>query len=244
MKSRALAAFHFLEMTQFKYLLLFFLITPCLAFFQHKEYRIALDFSIKEKRSDGSFALQLGRAYYDMNYKKLVYNVKFPNKQTILTNDSSVYLIENGIAIDMRKDAGFIEMSIFHLSLTGSINNFGLDESVFEATKVEEEKGMVMTTWEVPRKIKGARKTKIITSVKDRKLYGVVFLDADDKPISKQFYKEYETINGVNIPTKVIFIMYVGGEEQYRIMEFKNIVINEFGNENIYNYPIPAFNGK
>ncbi|MFY0674213.1 MAG: hypothetical protein JXQ87_12470 [Bacteroidia bacterium] len=231
-------------MRAFKYHLLCFLLLPSLAFSQYKEYRISLDFSIKEKRSDGSFALQLGRAYYDMNHKKLVYDVSFPKKQTIITNDSLIYLIENGNTIDVNKDAGFIEMSIFHLSLTGSIKNFGLDESVYEAKKVEEDKGMVMTTWEIPRKFKGGSRNKIVTSVKDRRLYGVVFLDADGVPVSKQFYKEYEVINGVSVPTKVIFIVYVGGEEQYRIMEFKNIVINEFGNENIYNYPIPAFNGK
>ncbi|MGB0431142.1 MAG: hypothetical protein ACPGLV_11760 [Bacteroidia bacterium] len=208
---------------------------------QHKQFRIALDFSIKEKRSDGSFALQMGRAYYDLNHKKLVYDVSFPNKQMVLTNDSSIYLIENGKAIDMKKDAGFIQMSIFHLCLTGSINSFGLDESVFEAKKVEKENNLVMTTWEIPKKIRSRSKTKVITSIKDRKLYGVVFLDADEKVISKQFYKNYQTINGVEVPTKVIFILMVNDEEQYRIMEFKNIEINEFGNESIYNYPTPTF---
>ncbi len=211
---------------------------------QHKQFRISLDFSIKEKRSDGTFALQMGKAYYDINYKKLIYDVSFPKKLTVLTNDSSVFLIENGKAIDRTKDNGFIEMSIFHLCLTGSISNFGLDESVFEAKKIEQENDMVMTTWEIPKNIKGRSRTKIVTSTKDRRLYGVVFLDADEKPISKQFYKDYQTISGVEVPTKVIFIMYVNGEEQYRIMEFKNIAINEFGNESIYNYPTPAFSIK
>lgn len=213
-------------------------------FAQSINYRIELDFSIKEKRSDGSFALQMGRAYYDMNYGKLAYDLSFPKKQTILTNDSTMYFLENGILMDTKKESGYIEMSIFHLCLNGTIQNFGLDESVYEATKVEQDDGMVMTTWEIPRKIKLSSKTKIITSIKDRQLFGVVFLDEDDELISKQFYQNYQTIKGAQIPTKVTFIMYIDGKEQYRIMEFKSIKINEFGNENFYNYPTPALGNK
>lgn len=235
----------FLSLQMNKALFIFCLLF-CLSFgtYQANNYRIKVDFSIKEKRSDGSFSLQMGKAFYDINFKKLLYEINFPKTQTILTNDSSVYLIENGIAIDVKKESGFIEMSIFHLCLTGSIQNFGLQNSVYKATSVEYEDGMVMTTWEIPRKIKGCNRTKIVTSTKDRLLYGVVFISAENKVISKQFYQYYENINGTSIPTKITFIMYVNEAEQYRIMEFKNIKINEFGNENLYNYPIPSVKSK
>lgn len=213
---------------------------PSITGAQTGNFRIKVNFSIKEKRSDGTFALQMGNAYYDVNHKKLLYDISFPKPQTILTNDSTIYLIENGKVADVKKQPGFIEMSIFHLCLTGSIQNFGLQNTAYKATKVENENGMVITTWEIPKNIKGGNKTKIITSVKDRHLFGVVFLDADDKVISKQFYQDYQNYNGTMVPGKVIFIVYTNGQEQYRIMEFKSVVINEFANENLYNYPTPA----
>jgi len=41
-------------------------------------FRMKADFSIKEKFGDGKMALTMGTIYYDRNYKKLVYDVKFP----------------------------------------------------------------------------------------------------------------------------------------------------------------------
>lgn len=203
-------------------------------------YRISLDFSIKEKRSDGTFSLQMGKAYYDIKQRKLLYELSFPEKKKILTTDSLVYLIEEGGKILKEPIPGFIEMSIFHLGLTGNLKSFGLKDSPFEETKVEKSNDMTITTWEVSEEKQNPLiKGKILTSVKNRELYGVVFFDENDELQSKQFYLNYENIKGINIPTKVIYIIYQNGEEQYRTMNFKNIVVNEMGNNDLYDYPIP-----
>ena len=66
---------------QFKYWYIIFILTtlmlPNSVIGQHY-FRMKADFSIKEKFGDGKMALTMGTIYYDRNYKKLVYDVKFP----------------------------------------------------------------------------------------------------------------------------------------------------------------------
>jgi len=224
-----------------KALILVLISSPIISLPQINFYRIKVNFSIKEKRADGSFALQLGNAYYDLNNKKLLYELSFPVKQNMVTTDSAIYLFEHGALKETRKVPGFIEMSIFHLCLTGDLKSFGLENTPFKATKVEKDKDMVITTWELPDAPDDSLfQSKIITSIKNRQLYGVVFMDGNDKIMSKQFYLNYESISGISVPRKVIFIMFDGKTEHKRIMEFKSVTLNETGNENFYNHPIPT----
>lgn len=217
------------------------ILAPTLSQTQVNYYRIKTDFSIKEKRADGSFALQLGTAYYDLTKKRLLYEMSFPEKQTMLTTDSAIYLFKNGLLQDSKKTPGFIEMSIFHLCLTGDLKSFGLVNTPFKATKVEKNKDLVITTWELPEApADSLLQTKILTSTKGRQLYGVVFMDGKDEVVSKQFYLNYEYISGISVPKKIVFIMYIDGKEQKRIMEFKSVELNQKGNENLYNHPIPT----
>lgn len=224
-----------------KLLILILVLVPLLCQTQVNFYRIKTDFSIKEKRADGSFALQLGTAYYDLTKKRLLYEMSFPEKQTMLTTDSSVHLFKNGLLQGSKKTPGFIQMSIFHLCLTGDLKSFGLVNTPFKASKVEKSEDLVITTWELPSPPKDTLlQTKILTSTKGRQLYGVVFMDGKDQVVSKQFYLNYEYISGISVPRKIVFIMYIDGKEQKRIMEFKSVELNEKGNENLYNYPIPT----
>lgn len=214
---------------------------PVHAFAQVNFYRIKTDFSIKEKQADGQFSLQLGTVYYDINKRKLLYDLSFPSKGKMLITDKAVYAIDETQVDKHLLSGNIVEHSIFHLCLTNSLKNFGLDGKTYDLAKVERDGGMVITTWQLKKQASDqANNHKIITSIKDRQLYGVVFLDGNDNVISKQFYKDYEMSDGLAVPTKVIFITYLNGEEQYKIMELKTVLLNETDNDAPYDFPLPT----
>ena len=207
---------------------------------QNLPYRISCDFSTKQKLPTGQYALQIGTAFYDLNIKKLCYKQSFPEKEVFLTTESKQYKFANDQLTAQSKLPGFIEQSIFHLCLTGDLKNFGLKNSQLTLESVEQDKGMTINTWisSIQKKDAGF-KGKIIISIKDRKLFGVIFMDESGEIKSKQFYQNYTTVAGVLVPQKIVSITYLNGIEYYKMMEFSNIKINDSENSKYYDYPIP-----
>ena len=203
-------------------------------------YRIKADFSIKEKRADGKFSLQIGTAYYDLNKRKLLYDLSFPSKGRILITSTTLYAIDDTKTEERPLSVNMLEQSIFHLSITNDLKNFGLGEGAYKTVNVERDEDMVITTWRLKSPPTDPLKDRqIVTSLKGRQLFGVVFMDGNDKVISKQFYKDYELSDGLAVPRKIIFITYADGVEQYKIMEFKSVSLNETENEDLYDFPLP-----
>ncbi|MBL4715790.1 MAG: hypothetical protein JKX95_04065 [Bacteroidia bacterium] len=266
-------------------------------------FRIKADFSIKEKMADGKQQLTMGEVYFDKNSQKIVYNLKFPEKETWLTTDTALYRIANGEVVDKNLVSHVVGFSIFNLSLNGNLTNYGLDNSVYKIVETEkssigktkeinigitkdeviEELGkpdkvsetiteqgtsellfykdksininesgkvdyinnikgnnenMVITTWKAKALLR-SKLGKIVMSHKQGKLYGVVFFNPEGKIISKQFYKKYTNISGLDFPTEIVQIIYRDDQENYKVTTFKNLVVNDFKEDNIYNYPIP-----
>ena len=125
-------------MTQHKLLLLLILIPKLLLGQQF--FRIEGNFSIKEK-SDLNAQLTIGRFYYDVNIQKIVYDVSFPEKQTLILYDTTFYQMNGTQIIKISKAANIAPFSIYHLALTNTLTNFGLDGSIYEIEKVENDNG-------------------------------------------------------------------------------------------------------
>ena len=58
--------------------------------------------------------------------------------------------------------------------------------------------------------------------------------------MSQKFFEDYITINGLQFPKKVTQIFYKDGKESYEIDKYDNIILNEQGNDEMYNYTPPA----
>ena len=197
--------------------------------------RVRAQFTIKEKKIDGTSAMQIGTAYYDINVQKLIYDITFPQKELLVTTDSCTYRMLGDSVAAKSQVPGFIQQSIFHLVLSGNLKTFGLSKSPLKIEKVENDKGMVITTW-VPEENNKLFSGKILVSTKDRKLFGVIYLNEKDEVLSKQFYENYQTVSGLAFPRKVIYILYQDGKEYYKSLEFRNIVLNEQGNNDYYDH--------
>ena len=198
-------------------------------------FRIKADFSIKEKGADGKEQLTMGQVYYDKTSKKIVYNIKFPEKETWVIIDTTLYRIVDSKIKETRTIPAIAEFSMFHLCLNGGITDYGLKQSFYTIEKVEKENNMVITTWKAPDKMS---KTfgKILLSQENKKLFGVVLFSPTNVLLSKQFFKNYTNVNGLEFPTEIVQILYIKGKESYQLTTYKNIIVDDLKEDNIYNY--------
>jgi len=205
-------------------------------------YRISCDFSIKVKKNDGTAQLTMGKVYYDCNFRKLVYVLSFPQKEIWINTSEQLIKIAQGKAPVKQSVPSILEFTVFQLAMNGQLSDYGLKNSSFTVEEVEKEDNQIITTWKLPTKY-SKKFGKIMTSVKDRQLYGIVFLDTKGSVISKQFFDNYILISGLSFPTEIIQISYIvddkGTKENYQLTNFKNVIVNEKSNENYYNYTIP-----
>lgn len=202
--------------------------------------RIEAEFSVKEKKYNGKQQLSMGHVYYDRQYRKVVYNMTFPQKSTLVMTQDAIVLIENNTVINRQPASHLVKFSIFNLSLQGSLAYFGLKQTPFELKNVERDGEKVISTWELPEDMV-ENKSKVMLSQVNKQLQGFISYDKDDEVISKQFFENYTTVKGLKFPKRVVQFRYVGdGKKNTRITTYKNIKVNQAGNEALYNYIIPG----
>ncbi len=208
-------------------------------------YRIKTDVSIKDKLSNGTYRLTVGKVYYDKVTSKIVYKLTFPQNETIVIKDTTLYKITKD-SVTKQSVMAANEFSIFHLSLSGRLADYGLNSGnatkIYKISKVEKDKdGRVITTWSVIEKRLQETLGKIKMANNNKRLDAIAFYDSKDKLISQQFFKDYQNVSGVEFPKQVTQISYNSdGTQNIQQTTYKNIIIDQENEDNIYNYPIPV----
>ena len=198
-------------------------------------YRLNADILTKTRLVDSTFQVSKGKVYYDMNAKKIIYDLKFPHKEKIVLFDTLMYTFnEQGL---QSKTLNYLlpEQSIFHFMLTGNLDNYGLYESNFTATAVEQQKDLVITTWYPPEQMKSIL-SKIQIATKNKLIYSITMFDGEEQIINRQILKQYQYIEGINIPTEILLATYLSQGTVYQIITLNNLIINEKGNDQNYNH--------
>lgn len=217
------------------YIIAFIIVLPEVSLGQHF-FRMKADCTIKEKFDGDKSSLTIGKVYYDKNVQKIVYVNKFPENETWVIKDSMFVKLADGKFKSSNLLPFNPQFSIFHMSLNGSLKNYGLDDTNFKIESVEKEEGMVITTWRANATNMG----KVVVSQKDKKLFGVAFFNSKDELMGKQFFKKYETTRGFEFPGEIVEIYYTEKGESYKITTYKNITVDDPGEDNIYDCYIPA----
>jgi len=209
-------------------------------------FRITADFSIKElSPSNQGDRLSTGTLYYDIVSEKLLMDMSFPEKELLVFYDSLVYTIANEKVVNQSAlFANFVTSSVYHLTLTNKLQNFGLSESkYYQQTDLSEENGKVITEWQPSAALKDVT-GKILTLNKGNKLEAIIFYNKEGDLLSRQNFNNYKFIQGLNVPTEIIHQYYkkeeVGTSKITKIYSYKNIVLNEMQNNSFYNYNIPS----
>ncbi len=214
-----------------------FLLLPLFSISQ-EFIRIKAAYSIKIKTSTGISQLSMGNIFYDKNIDKIVYENKYPREEIWVTKDTISYKLLGGGVVNTIQNINMNKLTVFYLALSGNLNDFGLTNSKFSIEKVEKDKGLVITTWLPPTEYRKLIH-KILISNKNGQLSGIVMIDSEEKVISKQFFRKYIIANGLLFPTEIVQISYsTEGKENYQITTFRDIQVNDFKKDFMYDYPI------
>lgn len=209
-------------------------------------YRFKAEVSIKDKLATGSYRLTMGQVYYDKIYKKIVYKLKFPNKETIVVQDTTMYVINDKNIITNSNHTFLIpEFTAFHLALTGKLSDYGLkpksnEKSIYKIGKVEKTEKGILTTWipaeESFKKAFGNIKMMNV----NKKLDAMIFYSPAGKVISQQYFKKYVNHKGVEFPTEITMIsINEKGEKNIQLTTYKNVIIDQNTEDEIYRYKLP-----
>lgn len=199
---------------------------------------MSADFTTKTKRAEGKSNLTRGKIFYDKYTKELIYDIHFPEKEKWVVQGSWVYKLVDDSVYFSEELPSLNEFTVFHLSLNSNLAYFGLNEAQFSIGKLDKVGDLVVSYWNIPPHIQ-----KMISSIaiaqKDNSLHSVVIAGEDKEVVSKQFFKDYIKIGGFEFPGTIIQISYDENKrENYQVMEFKNIVLNDTENEENYHYKL------
>jgi len=220
-------------------IILFVMLMPLLLSAQKEAYyRLRADFTIKEKSTDGRSSLTMGQVFYDRMKKKIIYNVKFPEKEMWLFQDTVMYKVQKTKVDKKPLMPGYVDFSIFNLALNNNLKDYGLKNSIYSLKSVVKENNMVISTW-VPQKEYAKALGEVRISVVNNKLYGVVFYNVKKAIIGKQIFNNYMKIKSFEFPTEIISFSYQdNGQEIHQVTTYKNLKINNW-DEDTYNYTVP-----
>jgi hypothetical protein len=215
-----------------------FLLITCfpLFLFSQNFIRIRADYTIKEK-ANASASLSKGTAYYDKTMKKLVYDASFPEKETWVIKDTTVYKMVSGKLAEKKTAPFFAEFSIYNIVLNGNLANYGLKDTDYKISHIEREGDLIITTWTPDKRLSNIL-GNVVISTRNKVLEGIVMFNYKGEIVSKQNYKSYINVSGLNFPTEIIELIYSTEGIVYKQTLYKNIVINELVNEKMYNYPV------
>jgi hypothetical protein len=211
-------------------------------------FRIKADFSVKEKTFEDTYRLLVGSVYYDMNYKKIVYHIQFPEKEIWVLTDTIAFVFKDNEPV--KKQTAFIypEFSIFNLVLQGALKDYGLkDHPVLKVKEIDRQGDKVIRTWE-PTKDYKENLGKLKMSTKGRKLEAVVFYSPEGRLMSRQFFDNYLNVKGLDFPGEIVQFIYpnpevqkeYSGKEMIVKTSYRNIQLNKTDEEFFYNYPLPV----
>ena len=214
--------------------------------FGQQYYRFRADVSIKDKLSNGTYRLTMGKIYYDKLYKKIVYKLIFPKKETMVVQDTTMFSInDKNIVVGTTRTFLIPEFTAFHLALTGQLSDYGLkpknkEKTIYKIGKVEKTTNGVITTW-IPsedqyKKVFGNIRMQTI----NKRLDAMVFYNTKGAVVSQQYFKKYVNVKGVEFPTEVTMVsISEKGEKNIQLTTYKNVVIDQNNEDEIYRYKVP-----
>ncbi|PIE87571.1 MAG: hypothetical protein CSA01_00235 [Bacteroidetes bacterium] len=204
-------------------------------------YRLKADFVIKIKDYEGQLNLTKGQIFYDKNYKELIYDIDFPQKEKWVIKDTLIYRFDEDKKLVGKSGIPAInEFTIFHLALNANLKDFGLGNSIYRIVKVEKQGDLVLSYWSIPdHNIETL--DHIILAKKNNRLESVVVMGDGQKILNQQFFRDYKTDKGFEFPHQVVQILYNDNQQKsYQVTEFKNIVVNDMQNDTKYHYKTSA----
>ncbi|MCF8363166.1 MAG: hypothetical protein K9G70_11145 [Prolixibacteraceae bacterium] len=215
---------------------IFLSVISSLSFGQYA-YRLQADILTKTRMPDSTFQISNGEIHYDKNYRKIIFDFTFPEKEKVVLFDTTMYHFNNDTLVKTSKNMLIPDQSVFHFIMSGNLSNFGFEDANFEATSIDKENGLVITTWTPPDMLK-EHISKVLVATKEKQLYSITLFNADKQVMNRQILKAYQWIENIEVPHEILIATYTDSGTMYQIISLKNVKLNEEGNDDAYNYQL------
>jgi len=203
-------------------------------------FRFKADFSIKEKETEKEQGrLITGTVFFDKNLDKTVYNIRFPEPEQWLVQDTFLYRMQADTLVSQRIVPPVGEFSIFNMILSQQLNDFGLAKVGYTPSDLQQVEDQVIAQWLPPEQLKDYL-GPVTISQKNKRLHATAFYDRAENLVSKFYFQDYSVHEGLPVPGKVYQIFYRTEGEFVRLMTLKNIQINQLDEDHIYDFTVPA----
>ncbi len=217
-----------------KFLFSILLISISVVGFSQMAYRMKADIFTKTRMPDSTFQVSKGKLLYDKNYKKIIFDFSFPQKETIVLFDTIMFTFKGDTLFSKDKNLLIPDQSLFNFILLGKMANYGLEETKFTMKGFEKKNDMVITTWIPPDPLKKFF-SKVLIATKNKLLYSITVVNEDGKVINRQILKKYVSQQGIDVPSEILIATYPEkGGSIYQVINMQNIVINEQKNNDLY----------
>ncbi len=228
-----------------KIVLFWVLLLTCNYVAQAQEYyRFRADFSIKEKFvGDEKGQLITGTVYYDKNSRKVCHDIRFPAREKWLNLDTTMYKIVADTVASKRTTLPFGEFSVYNMILSQQLNDFGLSSGGYDLASVEEgANGQTTSTW-TPKKELNEILGKVVLMQEQKRVTGVAIYATTGEIQGKFYFTDYQMVEDLPVPGKIYQVFYPkeSGKEFNRIITYKNIVINQQEQDEVYDFKLPDF---
>jgi hypothetical protein len=198
---------------------------------------MSADILTKTRLPDSTFQVSKGKLFYDQNYKKIIFDFTFPQKEKIVLFDTIMYTFRADTLYSKSPNLLIPDQSLFHFILKGKMANYGLDQTNFEMKGFEKKNDMVITTWIPPEFLKKII-SKVLVATKNKLLYSVTMVDVNGKVMSRQILKNYKLIQGLDIPSEILIATYLERGNIFQIITMDNVVLNEPKNDKKYDHDL------
>ncbi len=219
---------------------LFFIVLGNSALCAQTFFRLSGDFSIREimlytEESDSvNTFLTRGHIDYDKNKKQAVYKVDFPESENWVLQDSVFYKLRNDTIISRYALPYAMRMLNFDILLSEYNYDFLFQKMGCSLLDVRQEEEAVYKLWEYPYwKQIGVFKYILVES-KGQKTTGLAYLDENKHVVTRQYYKDYAIINGLNMPHIISQRIYTDSMTYVKKLILKNVTINNLKRDSVF----------
>lgn len=181
--------------------------------------------------------------YYRQNGSLLITRSTFPMEKITRTNglgEFFEYDVKNNTVVQSMGREVSSRFSIFHAFFNGNTNDMGLTENGFALKKTRIEKKLVITEWE-PLEKDGKKISKAELVHENHRPIFMAFYDANNRPVQKAFYSQYQALGAVMFPLTLTEFEYIGEKDSVITRrKYKNPVLNEGVDEKWFQFQVPA----
>jgi hypothetical protein len=220
-----------------KILTIFLILVLTSPVFAQFAFRLEADILTKTSLPDSTFQISKGKIHYDKNFRKIIFDFTFPNKEKVVLFDTIMYRFQNNQLLGVSPNFLIPNQSFFHFILSGDLKNFGFDEANFTASGIEKKKDLIITTWIPPEHVKPFL-SKILVATKNKQLYSITMMGPNGKVINRQILKNYQLIDGIDIPHEVLIATYLDNGKMYQVITLNNVVLNNQSDVKSYDYEL------